>query len=100
VVRIDEKTGPGVIFQDMQREIAQADVVFAEITHSNPNVFYELGYAHALGKPTILLAQRGVDLPFDIGSFRVVFYDDSIGGKSRVEEDLSKHLEAIRQSVE
>jgi hypothetical protein len=100
VVRIDEKTGPGVIFQDMQREIAQADVVIAEITHSNPNVFYELGYAHALGKPTILLAQRGVDLPFDIRSFRVVFYDDSIGGKSRVEEDLSKHLEAIRQSVE
>jgi hypothetical protein len=99
VVRIDEKPGPGVIFQDMQREIAQADVVIAEITHSNPNVFYELGYAHALGKPTILLAQRGVDLPFDIRSFRVVFYDDSIGGKSRVEEDLSRHLDAILQSV-
>jgi hypothetical protein len=46
VVRIDEKLGPGVIFpggvtwQDMQREIAQADVVIAEITPSNPNVFY------------------------------------------------------------
>jgi hypothetical protein len=99
VVRIDETAGPGVIFQDMQREIEQSDVFIAEITPANPNVYYELGYAHALNKPTILLAQRGGKLPFDIRSYRVVFYDDSIGGKSRVEEDLAKHLEAIAQSA-
>ncbi|HMD76232.1 MAG TPA: hypothetical protein VKG86_02540 [Terracidiphilus sp.] len=95
VVRIDEKCGPGVIFQDIQREIEQAEIVIAEITPANPNVFYELGYAHALGKPTILLAQRGAALPFDIRSFRVVFYNDSIGGKAEVERDLRRHLEAI-----
>jgi hypothetical protein len=98
VVRIDEKSGPGVIFQDMQREIRRSDVVIAEITPANPNVFYELGYAQALEIPAILLAQRGGKLPFDIASYRVVFYDGSIGGKSRVEEDLAKHLDAISQS--
>jgi hypothetical protein len=51
VVRIDEKAGPGVIFQDIQREIEQAEIVIAEITPANPNVFYELGYAHALVSP-------------------------------------------------
>ena len=95
VVRIDEKAGPGIIFQDIQREIEQAEVVIAEITPANPNVFYELGYAHALGKPTILLARREAELPFDIRSFRVVFYNDTIGGKSEVERNLRKHLEAI-----
>jgi hypothetical protein len=95
VVRIDEKAGPGVIFQDIQREIEQAEVVIAEITPANPNVFYELGYAHALGKPTILLAQRGSQLPFDIRSFRVVFYNDTIGGKAEVERNLQNHLQAI-----
>ncbi len=95
VVRIDEKAGPGVIFQDIQREIEQAEIVIAEITPANPNVFYELGYAHALGKPTILLAQRDAELPFDIRSFRVVFYNDTIGGKSEVEQNLRRHLEAI-----
>jgi hypothetical protein len=95
VVRIDEKPGPGVIFQDIQREIEQADIVIAEITPANPNVFYELGYAHALGKPTILLAQREAKLPFDIQSFRVVFYNDTIGGKAEVEQNLKRHLEAI-----
>jgi hypothetical protein len=95
VLRIDEKVGPGVIFQDIQKEIEQAEVVIAEITPANPNVFYELGYAHALGKPTILLAQRNAALPFDIRSFRVVFYNDTIGGKAEVERSLRRHLEAI-----
>jgi hypothetical protein len=95
VVRIDEKAGPGVIFQDIQREIEQAEIVIAEITPANPNVFYELGYAHALGKPTILLAQRDAELPFDIRSFRVVFYNDTIGGKTEVERNLRRHLDAI-----
>jgi nucleoside 2-deoxyribosyltransferase len=94
-VRIDEKAGPGVIFQDIQREIEQAEVVIAEITPVNPNVFYELGYAHALGKPTILLARRGAQLPFDIRSYRVVFYNDTIGGKPEVERSLRRHLAAI-----
>lgn len=95
VLRIDEKAGPGVIFQDIQKEIEQAEVVIAEITPANPNVFYELGYAHALGKPTILLAQRNAALPFDIRSFRVVFYNDTIGGKTEVERNLRRHLDAI-----
>jgi hypothetical protein len=93
--KIDEKPGPGVIFQDMQQAIERADVVIAEVSPSNPNVFYEIGYAHALNKPTILLARRGSELPFDIRSYRVVFYDDTIGGKPEVERSLRRHLNAI-----
>ena len=81
VVRIDEVSGPGIIFEDIKRAIAESSVIIAEITAPNQNVFYELGYAHALNKPTILLAQRGKELPFDIRSYRVIFYDDTIGGK-------------------
>lgn len=95
VIRIDELAGPGIIFEDIKNQIAEAKIVIAEITAPNQNVFYELGYAHALNKPTILLAQRGKDLPFDIRSYRVIFYDDSIGGKLTLEKNLQKHLEAI-----
>ena len=95
VFRIDEKPGPGVIFQDIQTEIEQSAVVIAEITPANPNVYYEVGYAHALAKPTILLAKRGAELPFDIRSFRVVFYNDTIGGKTEVEQSLHSHLKAV-----
>ncbi len=95
VVRIDEKAGPGIIFQEIKNEIEDASMVVAEITAPNENVFYELGYAHALNKPTILLAQRGKQLPFDIRSYRVIFYDDTIGGKNAVEDQLRNHFRAI-----
>jgi hypothetical protein len=97
VTRIDEIYAPGVILEDIRRQIEEAHVIVAEISTSNPNVFYELGYAHALRKPVVLLARRGPDakLPFDISSYRVIFYDDSIGGKKLVEEQLRRHLEAV-----
>ncbi len=99
VIRIDEVNRPGIIFQDIQRKIEDAKVVIAEITAPNQNVYYEVGYAHALNKPTILLAQRGKELPFDIRSYRVIFYDDSIGGKPLVEKTLREHLHAILQEI-
>jgi hypothetical protein len=97
VVRVDQLTGPGIIFEDIKREISESKVVIAEITAPNQNVFYELGYAHALNKPTILLARRGRELPFDIRSYRVIFYDDTIGGKPEVERNLTKHLRSVLQ---
>ncbi len=97
VIRVDEISGPGIIFEDIKREISESKVVIAEITAPNQNVFYELGYAHALNKPTILLARRGRELPFDIRSYRVIFYDDTIGGKPEVERNLTKHLRSVLQ---
>jgi hypothetical protein len=99
VVRIDEMARPGIIFHDIQHEIADATAVVAEISAPNSNVFYELGYAHALNKPTILLAQRGQELPFDIRSYRVIFYDDTIAGKPALEDTLVRHLSAIREET-
>jgi hypothetical protein len=97
VVRLDELPGPGIIFEDIKRQIAESKLVIAEIMAPNQNVFYELGYAHALNKPTILLAQRGKELPFDIRSYRVIFYDDTIGGKPELERSLREHLLAVLQ---
>jgi hypothetical protein len=81
-----EVFGPGIILEDITRGIVEARIVIAEITPPNQNVFYELGYAHALKKPTILLADSTKDLPFDISGYRCLFYENSIGGKKKVEE--------------
>jgi hypothetical protein len=87
--------GPGVILNDIAQGIVDARIVLAEVTPANPNVFYELGYAHALGKPTILLAERGRQLPFDVSAYRCLFYENTIAGKKHVEDALRKHLSAI-----
>jgi hypothetical protein len=70
-------------------------VVIAEITPLNANVFYEVGYADALNKPLIILAQSGTTLPFDIRGYRVVFYEDVIGGEVKLAESLRKQLRVI-----
>ncbi len=93
--RVDEVYGPGIILRDIIRGLAESDVIIAEITPPNPNVFYELGYAHALEKPTILLAERGRQLPFDISGYRCILYDNSIKGKGELETLLTNHLRAI-----
>jgi hypothetical protein len=96
--RADETYGPGLIIADVVREISNSEFVIAEITPPNPNVYYEIGYAHAINKPTILLADSNLGkLPFDISGFRTLFYENSIAGKRKFEEGLRRHVAAIFQ---
>jgi hypothetical protein len=101
IERVDEIHGPGIILDDIRRQIEMAHVVVAEISTPNPNVFYELGYAHALRKPAVLLVRReeGRAMPFDIRGYRAIFYDDTIGGKRNVQKALREHLGAILHDV-
>lgn len=95
VIRADETSGPGIIIADIERRIIEAKAIIADITPNNPNVYWEVGYAHALKKPTILVAERSTQLPFDISPFRTIFYDNTIAGKSKIEDGLRGHFEAI-----
>ena len=95
VYRADEVYKPGIILKDIIGGLLESEVIIADITPANPNVFYELGFSHALNKATILLAQRGSELPFDIRGYRVIFYDDTIKGKTEVERNLRRHLKNI-----
>ncbi len=94
-IRADETYGPGIIIADIAKQILEARIVIADITPKNPNVYYEVGYAHALNKPTILIAEKPAELPFDVSPFRILFYENTIRGKARIEEGLRKHLSAI-----
>jgi len=93
--RADDIYGPGVIIEDITRQLIESQAIIVEITPVNANVYYELGYAHAMGKPTILVADKNTKLPFDVSPFRVLFYENSIPGRSHFEEGLRKHLAAI-----
>jgi hypothetical protein len=47
------------------------------MTTKNPNVFYELGLAHALEKPVVLVSSNQDDVPFDLRHIRVILYDQT-----------------------
>ena len=74
VKRADSIVNQQNILKDVVRGIAEADLVVADLTSVNPNVFYELGISHTMQKPTVLLTQSIEDVPFDLKSYRVVQY--------------------------
>lgn len=74
VQRADDIENQRNILRDILEKISTSDLVIADLTGLNPNVFYELGVAHALKKPVILLTQVIEDVPFDLQSYRLVEY--------------------------
>ena len=95
-IRADDIYKCDLIINDIARSIEEASVIIADVTTDNPNVFYEVGYAHGIKKATILLSDRTREkLPFDVSGFRTLLYDNAIGGKNDAEARLTTHLKNI-----
>lgn len=76
--RVDEQMFHEDILTRIYRQIALADVVIADLTGRSANVFYETGYAHALGRFPILLTRNADDIPFDLKHYPQIVYGSSI----------------------
>lgn len=74
-IRADEIHSSGAVTEQIRVAIQQSRLCIADITGANPNVIYEVGIAHTLGKPTVLLADDNSDIPFDVRNFRLLGYD-------------------------
>jgi hypothetical protein len=94
---LDPVRGDGIfgsaIVADIWRILKRSSIALADLTGRNPNVFYELGLAHALGKAVILVASNSGDVPIDLGGLRVILYNKD-------EEDWGVRLQAdIERSI-
>ncbi len=94
-VRADDIFGVNVIIEDIWAGINRARFVIAELTGKNPNVFYEVGICHTVGKDVIFLAQSVEDVPFDLRHLRVLLYDYTPRGCQRLAEALYKTVLAV-----
>lgn len=86
--RADDILSQNNILGDIIEGIATSDLIVADLTGANPNVYYELGIAHALNKKVILLTQEIDDLPFDLRSYRVVAYSVHFAKMNQAKEEL------------
>lgn len=87
--RIDEKIFNDSIIEKIRESLMTSDYLIADLTNSNPNVFYEVGYAHALGKNVILLANSTSDLKFDLQHMRTILYEGKI---NKLRNELEKEF--------
>jgi hypothetical protein len=94
-LRIDDIYGPGIIINDIINNLSESTIVLAEISEKNANVYYELGLAHAFGKPTLLMATKGTSLPFDVGSHRTICYENTIAGRTKLQTSLRHSLMSL-----
>lgn len=97
VVRADEVSAPGVINTDILTRLMHSDVVIADITFPNANVFYEMGMRHAIRPGTILI--RGTDAhptPFDVAGLRYTTYENTSSGLKTLSDALGKQLAWLR----
>jgi hypothetical protein len=102
-VRADtEIFGTGKIIDQIWRGITESRVLVAELTGRNPNVFYELGLAHALKKPVVLVSADENDVPFDLRHIRVIIYkmSDPFWGQRLIEKVSENILSAIENPEE
>lgn len=71
-----DNAAPGDVMNQVWRDIRKSDVILADLTELNPNVFYEMGLAHALGKTIIMIKQKdSVGVPFDVSKHKYFEYD-------------------------
>lgn len=102
-VRADNEIfGTGKIMDQIWTGINAARVLVAELTSRNPNVFYELGLAHALKKPVVLVAATELDVPFDLRHIRVIYYEmtDPFWGQKLMEKVSENILSALKNPEE
>lgn len=93
--RADDIWENPAIIQDIVSLIDRSRVVICDCTNRNPNVFYEVGIAHTLGREVILITQNANDIPFDLRHLRYVPYLNNAEGRQALGQTLERRLESI-----
>lgn len=79
---------PGSITKQIIKEIYADKLAIANLTNKNPNVMYELAFRHSLGKPVIMIAEKGTPLPSDIIMERTIFYQNDAQGVLELRDNI------------
>jgi len=100
-IRGDEIPEFGPIPEQIKTKLVDADLVVADLSGRNPNVFYELGFRHAMGIPSISISDDLDGLPFDVATYRTILYRlDDIRIAERCREVIGEYAGQIRDSIE
>jgi hypothetical protein len=94
VARADDFFTSNNVMSDVWSGICGAGIIVAECTGRNPNVFYEIGIAHTVGKPVILITRNSSDIPADIYHIKYINYDYTPPGMKQFEDSLAKTIQS------
>ena len=96
VTRADKMDQPGSITNQVIQKTVDSELVIADLTGHNPNVFYELAVRHATGEPYIQLIKSNQSIPFDISDFRTIKYGLEVDEADQAKEKIRGLLETLK----
>lgn len=101
-IRADKIAKPGQITRQVIEHVVGAKAAVVDLTGANTNVYYEMAVRHTAQLPTVLIAQDGEKLPFDISQMRTIFFDHtSLKSAAECRDQIADHLrEAIDGEVD
>ena len=95
-IRADMMDDPGMITSQIIQSIIDSPLVIADLTESNPNVFYELAIRHAIRKPLVQLIQKGDKIPFDVAGMRTIQVDHKdLDSVDEAKKDIEKQIKSV-----
>lgn len=95
VMKADDIFTSTTIIEDIWEHINKSRLIVADVTGKNPNVFYELGIAHTVGKDFVILTQNSEDVPFDLRHLRYFLYTDNKEGWKNLKQNLENAVRTI-----
>lgn len=99
--RVDKDSSVRNIIGEIEKKIKGSELCFADISEDKPNVWYELGYASAIGKDVVMVCdnEKREKLPFDINQRSVIFYDAGAPSDfSKLEAQIAEKIEAYNKT--
>ncbi len=96
--RADDLWRHDIAIQDVVSLISRSRIVVCDCTGGNPNVFYEAGIAHAIGRDVILLAQNADDVPFNLRHLRFASYKNTSPGRTLLSTQLEDRIRTLSQT--
>lgn len=93
--RADDIWENAAIIQDVVSIIDRSRIVICDCTGRNPNVFYETGIAHTLGRDVIIITQSEHDIPFDLRHLRYIKYLNNNEGREQLKQPLQSRMQTL-----
>lgn len=95
-IRADHISESGMISTQIIDHVINSALVIADLTDSNPNVYYELALRHSVQKPYIQMINLDQTIPFDISGMRTIFFDLRMDHGNDAKDELYKQIESIQ----
>jgi hypothetical protein len=98
-IRADHINQPGQIGTQVIKHIIEDELVIADLTNHNPNVFYELAIRHTIGKPVIQIIDIGTSIPFDVAQSRMIKFDyKNLGSVAECKDKICEQIKSINDN--